>query len=156
MTSKTTIVHKPNEKGQSATFFALLIPFFVVAMVFAVDFGRFLILQNQAQIYADGAATAAAGALDVREFTIGRNNDLNAMWAKDRAQEVISKGVEIDKQLADYSFALSGFEIHGNEVTVRVTGSCPTLWSKPFRVNGYVTTAVASARAATGISKEIR
>jgi len=150
------VVYKKQEQGQSAVFFALLVPFFVVAMIFAVDFGRFLVLQNQAQIFADGAASAAAGALDIRKFTtMNRSNVLNQPWATDRAQSVISDGVMLDDTLAGYTFSLSSIVFTGNEVTVRVTGSCPTLWSKPFGINGYVTTAVSSARAATGISKEI-
>lgn len=144
------------ERAQSSIMFALLIPLFVIGMVFAVDFGRFLVLQNQAQILADGAATAGASALDVRRFTSSKDIAINEPWAKVRAENIfIDINAGVDPTLSGMSFSLSKFDVVGNEVFVQVTGSCATMWSKPFGVPGYVAVANSSARAATGIDREM-
>lgn len=144
-----------SEKGQVLISFLAFFPVFVMALFLVIDFGRFLYLRNQVRITADSAALAAAGALDIRNATNDRNFIINAAWADFRANEVL---VEMQGRISEDSWMTitipEGAIVNGNEVTVIVEGTAPTIFGKIVGKDQWVVRVMSSARVAVGVNQE--
>jgi len=149
-------MHKINrrEKGQSLITFVAAFPILIFALTVAFDFGRLLILKSQARLLADSSALAAAGALDMQSLDDGVFI-LNSRWANARAYDAVSKSIShLPPEDSWMHLRLTNVSVRGAQVTVSVVGTCDFVWGTYLGLANCSTTAVSSARAASGISSE--
>jgi hypothetical protein len=133
-----------------------LIPLFLLAMAITVDLGNFLIMRSQAWTLADAASLSGAGGLDVQQA--GQHNFvLNPYWAYVRASDSYAATYAANRdRLKNMSFSLAGIEVKGATITVTVTGSVTNQFTPGlFGIGSYSTVVRSTARAATGIDKDL-
>ena len=149
------ILINKREKGQSLITFVAAFPIIIFALTVVFDLGRLLILKSQARIFADSSALAAAGALDMRSLDSGAFV-LNHRWASQRAEDTVSKSIShLPPEDSWMHLRLTNVSVRGAEVTVSVVGTCEFIWGTYMGLANCSTTAIASARAASGISSEM-
>ena len=135
---------------------AIGLPIFFLSLIVVIDFGRVLILHNQAKIYADGAALAAAGAVDIDQFTSSRTTTLDQGWAQTRAYDHFNWAIEnYENQDGWMRMRLVNVSIMGNMAYATVEGRCDSVMSKVFGIDEWRTMVTSSARASAGISSDI-
>jgi hypothetical protein len=113
-------------------------------------------MSNQAKIYADNVATAAAGALDISESTRNKNFVLNEEWAKSRGNSIWDFIHPLDDQLGNMSFTLVRIDVNGSRATATVHGVCNNTYaSRILGLPGYSVTVWSTARSAAGITGDL-
>ena len=142
-----------SERGQIIFPILGLFIVLILALTLVIDFGRFFLLRSRVRTIADTAALAGAGALDIRQSTTG-DFSLNAIWARERSQEVYQQTLSRNPKDAWMSINLESVSVDGLLVTVKVSGTCEAIWGGLFGITNFSTSVISSARAAVGITTE--
>lgn len=148
-------VHSRLERGQITLGALMLVPVFLIALGFVIDYGRFIILRNQVKMYADGGALAAAGALNVHEATMNANFVLDPAWARTRVISGIQAAHSSNRGDSWMTIRVTNVWVSGSRVEVTVQGEADALMLQPFGIQRWRTSVTSRAKAATGITGDV-
>lgn len=144
-------------------FLAMAVPIFILMMVIVYDFGNFLIMRSTVRSYADSAAIAAAGSVDMGGTPDtgtykGYGYVLNQNWAEARSWGIINDSLASNPTSViknRMTFVVNSINVDGEEASVTMQGTYRPVWTFLTGGGNMVTSATAKAKAATGIIGEV-
>lgn len=137
----------PNNQGQIAVLFALLVPVLLGVVGLVVDGGLAMVQYRRGQVALDSAALAAAAQLDRFAFVDDNTIQLNPADAAAAATQYAQEN-------GRGHIAITGISIAGTQVFVYGTVTSPTIFMRIFGVNQVQLDLSARAELKYGITEE--